>query len=346
MNNQPSYLELQDGSPIEGNSFGYQQSASGELAFSTGMTGYPESLTDPSYSGQILVLSYPLIGNYGVPPPLTWESGRIHVSGLIVAQYIHTPSHWQSTKTLGAWLVEQKIPALIVEDTRALVQKIRNYGAMLGKIIIGTDIEFSDPNIQNLVSAVSCQSVQSYGKGKKTVVLIDCGVKENIIRSLVKRNVKVIRVPWNYDLATSSLEYDGVVLSNGPGDPKMCHETIAAISHILKKNKPLLGICLGNQLLALAAGGDTYKLKFGHRGQNQPCREVGTSKCFLTTQNHGYAVGRIPQGFKPWFENLNDKTNEGIMHISKPFFSVQFHPEACPGPVDTQWVFDTFISRL
>jgi len=280
MSNQPSYLDFQDGSRIEGESFGYKQSISGELAFSTGMTGYPESLTDPSYRGQLLVLSYPLIGNYGVPPQDFWESSRIHVAGLIVAQYVDTPSHWQSKQTLREWLVGQKIPALIIEDTRALVQKIRTNGAMLGKITVGADIEFSDPNKQNLVSIVSCQSVQTYGKGKKTVVLIDCGVKENIVRSLVTRNVKVIRVPWNYDLANSSLLYDGVVVSNGPGDPKMCHETINTISHILKIHKPLLGICLGNQLLALAAGGDTYKLKFGHRGQNQPCREIGTSRCF------------------------------------------------------------------
>ncbi|MCR4329413.1 MAG: glutamine-hydrolyzing carbamoyl-phosphate synthase small subunit [Candidatus Roizmanbacteria bacterium] len=346
MINQPSYLELQDGSRIEATSFGYQQSISGELAFSTGMVGYPESLTDPSYSGQLLVLSYPLIGNYGVPSQDFWESSRIHVSGLVVAQYVDTPSHWQSTMTLSAWLIKQKIPALIVEDTRFLVQKIRTNGAMLGKIIIGPDIKFSDPNKVNLVSAVSCKSVQTYGKGKKVVVLIDCGVKRNILRSLIKRKVKVIKVPWNYDLAASSLVYDGIVVSNGPGDPKMCNETINAITYALTKNKPLLGICLGNQLLALAAGGDTYKLKFGHRGQNQPCREIGTSRCFLTTQNHGYAVGKIPRGFKPWFENLNDKTNEGIIHTSKPFFSVQFHPEACPGPVDTQWIFDKFISCL
>lgn len=346
MNTQSTYLKLQDGSTINGTSFGYTISKAGELAFATGMTGYPESLTDPSYSGQLLVLSYPIIGNYGVSPNSTWESKRIHVSGLIVAQYVDTPSHWQSIMTLKEWLISQKIPALVVNDTRALVQKIRTGGAMLGAIVCGQDIDIFDPNKTNLVASVSTQKVTYIGSGKKTIVLIDCGVKENIIRSLVQRNTKVIRVPWDYDLAHSTLKYDGVLVSNGPGDPKMCVKTIETIRYLLAKNKPIFGICLGNQLLALAAGGDTYKLKFGHRGQNQPCREEHTSRCYLTTQNHGFAVGKIPKGYTPWFVNLNDGTNEGIIHATKPVFSVQFHPEACPGPVDTQWLFDKFISYV
>jgi len=339
-------LILKDGSEFEGTSFGFEEAKSGELVFSTGMVGYPESLTDPSYEGQILVSTYPIIGSYGVPDKKSWESDRIHVSGLIVSQYIDTPSHFQSKMTLSQWLKNEKIPALEIKDTRFLTQKLRDGGAQLAKIIFNKDIDFDDPNLKNLASIVSIKKPVTEGVGKKTVVLIDCGVKRNIIRCLLNRRVKVITVPWDYDIFTLKEKFDGVLISNGPGDPKMCQPTIETVKKVMAKKIPLLGICLGNQILALASGGDTYKMKFGHRGQNQPCEMVGTKKCFLTTQNHGFAIGKIPTGFKPWFINANDKTNEGIIHEKLPFMSVQFHPEACPGPVDTEWVFDYFLEKL
>lgn len=339
-------LILKDGEIFEGQSFGYEEARSGELVFSTGMVGYPESLTDPSYEGQILVSTYPIIGSYGVPDKKFWESDRIHVSGLIVSQYIDTPSHFQSKMTLSQWLKNEKIPALEIKDTRFLTQKLRDGGAQLAKIIFNKDIDFDDPNKKNLVAIVSTPGVSKEGKGTKNIVIIDCGNKRNITRSLLNRGVKVIIVPWDFDIFSLKEKFDGVLISNGPGDPKMCQPTIETIKKVMAKKIPLLGICLGNQILALASGGDTYKMKFGHRGQNQPCLMVGTKKCFLTTQNHGFVIGKIPTGFKPWFINANDNTNEGIIHERLPFMSVQFHPEACPGPTDTEWIFDYFIKKI
>ncbi|MFA6513482.1 MAG: glutamine-hydrolyzing carbamoyl-phosphate synthase small subunit [Patescibacteria group bacterium] len=339
-------LILKVGEIFEGQSFGYEQPRSGELVFSTGMVGYPESLTDPSYEGQILVSTYPIIGSYGVPDRDQWESDRIHVSGLIVSQYIDTPSHFQSKMTLGEWLKKEKIPGLVISDTRYLTQKLRDGGAQLAKILFEKDINFIDPNLKNLVDAVSIKKPLIEGKGKKTIVLIDCGVKRNIIRSLLDRGVRVITVPWNFDIFSLEEEVDGVLISNGPGDPKMADVTIETIKKVMAKKIPLLGICLGNQILALAAGGDTYKMKFGHRGQNQPCVMAGSKRCYLTTQNHGFAIRKIPTGFKPWFVNANDDTNEGIIHEKLPFMSVQFHPEACPGPTDTSWIFDYFLKKI
>lgn len=339
-------LILKDGSEFEGESFGYEGARSGELVFSTGMVGYPESLTDPSYEGQILVATYPIIGSYGVPDKKFWESDRIHVSGLVVSQYIDTPSHFKSKMTLGDWLRQEKVPGLVITDTRYLTKKLRDEGAQLAKIVFEKDIDFVDPNLVNLASVVSVKKPIAEGTGKKTVVLIDCGVKRNITRSLLDRSVKVITVPWDYDIFTLNEKIDGVVISNGPGDPKMCDVTIETTKKIMTKKIPILGICLGNQILALAAGGDTYKMKFGHRGQNQPCIMVGTKKCYLTTQNHGFAIGRIPKGFLPWFINANDDTNEGIVHEKLPFMSVQFHPEATPGPTDTKWIFDEFLKKI
>lgn len=344
---QKTKLIFQDGTTIEGKSFGYESFASGEIAFTTGMVGYPESLTDPSYKGQILVMTYPLIGNYGVPDRRFWESNSIHVSGLIVSNYIDTPSHFQSTKTLSQWLKEEKIPALEINDTRAITQKIRDQGTSLVQIIVGGKIKkFQDPNKTNLVDLVSQKNISEEGSGKKTILLIDCGVKTNIKRSLLKRNVKVITVPWSYDFFDSKLKYDGILISNGPGDPKLVTNTIDLVKKAMVKKIPIFGICLGNQILALAAGGDTYKLKFGHRSHNQPCVLEGEKRCYITSQNHGYAVGKIPKGFRPWFINGNDGTNEGIIHNKLPFMSVQFHPEACPGPEDTGWLFDYFLSKL
>jgi carbamoyl-phosphate synthase small subunit len=339
-------LILKDGEIFEGQSFGFDQPRSGELVFSTGMVGYPESLTDPSYEGQILVSTYPIIGSYGVPDKKNWESDKIHVSGLIVSQYIDTPSHFQSKMTLSEWLKKEKVPGLAITDTRYLTQKLRDRGAQLAKIIFEKDTGFDDPNKKNLVATVSTPRVSREGAGSKTVVIIDCGVKLNITRSLLKRGVKVITVPWDCDIFSLKEKIDGIVVSNGPGDPKMADETIKTVKKIMAKKIPLLGICLGSQILALAAGGDTYKMKFGHRGQNQPCVMVGTKRCYLTTQNHGFAIGKIPNSFHPWFVNANDNTNEGIIHEKLPFMSVQFHPEACPGPTDTEWIFDYFLKKL
>jgi len=341
-------LILKDGTEISGYSFGKEKSIAGEVVFATGMVGYPESLTDPSYAGQILVMTYPLVGNYGVPVKEHWESDKIQVSGLIVSSYINTPSHFQSERTLGDWLKNEGVPALEIKDTRALTQKLRTKGAMLGKIELGEKIQFADPNKENLVAKVSTKNVLERGNEgfTRTVVLIDCGAKANITRELIKRNVKVIIVPWDYDFLNSQIKFDGVMISNGPGDPKMANKTIKSIKHLMAKKIPVFGICLGNQILALAAGGDTYKLKFGHRGQNQPAVIKGTDKCFLTTQNHGFAVGKIPKGFKEWFYNANDNTNEGIIHNSLPFMSVQFHPESRPGPLDTRWLFDEFLKKI
>ena len=340
------YLVFQDGTTMRGNSFGYEKSTAGEIAFSTSMMGYPESLTDPSYKGQILTLSYPIIGSYGVPKRHLWESGKIQVSGLIVSQYINTPSHFQSKQSLSDWLKAEHIPALEIVDTRFIVKKIRDEGASLTKIEFTEKVEFIDPNTENLVAEVSINTVKAYGKGKKKIVLIDCGVKENIIRELLKRDTTVIQVPWNYDFIKAGIPCDGVLISNGPGDPKMVGTTIEIVKKVLAQKIPTFGICLGNQIVALASGGDTYKLPFGHRGQNQPCELVGSKKCYITTQNHGFAIGKIPHGFSVWFINGNDKTNEGIIHKTLPFMSVQFHPEASPGPVDTTWLFDYFLEKI
>jgi carbamoyl-phosphate synthase small subunit len=348
-----SKVVLEDGSFFHGFSFGFEQGVSGEVVFNTGMVGYPESFTDPSYKGQILALTYPLIGNYGVPEKSirggleeNFESEKIQISGLIVDEFSRNAFHWGSKKTLQAWLVENKIPAICGIDTRALTKKLREKGVMLGKIMIDGDLDFHDPNKENLVAEVSEKKIIEYGNGKKRVVLVDTGAKNNIIRCLLKRDIKVIRVPWDYDF--TSLDYDGVMLSNGPGDPKMCIATINNIRKAMQIGKPIFGICLGNQLLALAAGADTYKLKYGHRSQNQPCMMQGTKRCFITSQNHGFAVDEktLPKDWEPFFTNLNDGTNEGIKHKTKPFFSVQFHPEANPGPVDTEFLFDDFVRLL
>lgn len=347
-------LELEDGSIFQGYSFGAQSSVAGEVVFNTSMVGYPESLTDPSYYGQILVLTYPLIGNYGVPESEIingldewFESSGIKITGLVVSEYSASYQHWSAKKSLGQWLTEHNVPGLYGIDTRMLTKQLREEGTMLGRLLFFSDQkQFYDPNKINLVEQVSCKAPVDYGDGEKTVVLIDCGAKDNIIRCLLKRGLRVRRVPWNYDFTGEP--YDGLMISNGPGDPKMCRETVTIVRKALEQDKPIFGICMGNQILALAAGADTYKLKFGHRSQNQPCVEAGTKRCYITSQNHGYAVdGRTLQnGWEPWFVNANDGTNEGIRHQSKPFRSVQFHPEAAPGPVDTAILFDDFKRML
>lgn len=347
-------LVLEDGSVFSGLSFGTRASAAGEVVFNTGMVGYPESLTDPSYRGQILVFTYPLIGNYGVPSDgrkeglvTNFESERIQVQGLIVAEYSDNYSHWNSSTSLGEWMEQHGVPGLTGVDTRALTKRLREKGTMLGKIVRGDDdLEFDDPNRRNLVAEVSVREPVEYPKGRKRVAVVDCGVKHSIIRALTARDISVIRVPWDHDLLKESV--DGVVISNGPGDPKKCGETIENVRRLLSANVPVLGICLGSQILGLAAGADTYKLKYGHRGQNQPCIEAGTRRCYITSQNHGYAVDAetLPEDWREWFTNNNDGTNEGIVHISKPFFGAQFHPEASPGPDDTEFLFDIFLRAM
>ncbi len=339
-------LILEDGTTIEGKSFGQEIDIPGEVVFATGMTGYPQAFTDPSFAGQILVLTYPIIGNYGVPDKTLWESDKVQIAGLIVSQYIDTPSHFQSCQTLSQWLKSEYIPALEIADTRALAIKIRTKGALLGKIQFTKDVVFHDPNTDNLVAQVSSKKIEELGNGKKTVILIDCGAKRNIPRNLEKRGVRVKIVPWDYDPFGKSEKFDALVVSNGPGDPKMATKTIATIKKALDNKFPTLGICLGHQLLALAAGGNTYKLKFGHRSQNQPCLLVNSKRCYITTQNHGFAVSNdMPSGFEPWFINANDNSNEGLRHTKLPIMSVQFHPEASPGPVDTEWIFDYFLEK-
>ncbi|HSA84018.1 MAG TPA: glutamine-hydrolyzing carbamoyl-phosphate synthase small subunit [Patescibacteria group bacterium] len=345
-------LLLSDGTSLDGISYGYNKSVAGEVVFATGMTGYPEALTDPSFKGQILIMTYPLVGNYGIPEKKLWESESIQVSGLIVSNSIDTPSHFQSTMTLAEWFKKENVPLIEIKDTRFLTKKIREKGVMLGKIIIDKDVPFHDPNTENLVAAVSPKTVTilepAYKvKKQKTIVLLDCGAKNNIIRCFLKRGVRVIRTPWNFDpFVNKQFSFDALFISNGPGDPKMADKTIATVKKAMEKKIPTLGICLGNQILALAAGGDTYKLKYGHRSQNQPCTVEKSDRCYITTQNHGFAIGKIPTGFEPWFINTNDNTIEGIIHKKYPFMSVQFHPEATPGPKDTEWIFDYFLEKI
>ena len=349
----PATLILDDGSEFHGYSFGAPVSSAGEVVFSTAMNGYPESLSDPSYKGQILVATFPLIGNYGVPEinpggilPEFFESGKVQISGLVISDYSFSYSHWNAAKSLSEWLTENNVPGIFGIDTRKLTRIIREKGAMLGKIVITDDIPFYDPNKDNLVDQVSVREKVTYGNGRYRILLIDCGTKNNIIRCLLRRDTIVHRVPWDHKADVSA--YDGVLFSNGPGDPKMCRETIQFAKNLLEGDMPVFGICLGSQIMALASGADTYKLKYGHRSHNQPVIMTGQNRCFITSQNHGFAVETksLAEGWKPFFENLNDKTCEGIHHTSKPHFAVQFHPEASAGPVDTEFLFDYFMEKV
>jgi len=346
---------------FEGYSFGHYSDSDGEVVFTTGMTGYPESLTDPSYSGQILVFTFPLIGNYGVPEfsfddrngslQNNFESGKIQVRGVVISDYSFSYSHFDAEYSLHTWLNENNIPGIYGIDTRELTKILRTAGVMPGKISTVKpegEIIVSDPNQTNLAAGVCVKQPVVYGKSdKKKILLIDCGVKNNIIRNFVKRKAEVIRVPHDYNPMKSDYSFNGIFVSNGPGDPKMCNSTIENLRNAMELNVPVFGICLGSQILGLSAGADTYKLKFGHRSQNQPCIETG-GHCYITSQNHGYAVEKstLPVDWEEWFYNNNDGTNEGIKHKSKPFFAVQFHPESSPGPNDTGWLFDMFIDSL
>ncbi|MFA8299599.1 MAG: glutamine-hydrolyzing carbamoyl-phosphate synthase small subunit [Hyphomicrobiales bacterium] len=347
-------LILQDGSTYNGISFGYEESVSGELVFNTSMTGYPESLTDPSYKGQILLATYPLIGNYGVPKDSSsngfsdcFESNDIQVSALIINHYSDNYSHWNANESLSSWLKRNKIPAISGVDTRAITKKLREEGSMLAKIVFKSkDTPFYNPNKDHLVKKVSCKTVSKYGNGKHKIVLVDCGLKLNILRCLLKRDTTIIRVPYDYDFTKE--DYDGLFISNGPGDPALNTETINNLKKAINIGKPIFGICLGNQLLALAAGASTYKLKYGHRSHNQPVIKVGTKHCYITSQNHGFAIdhSQLPYNWEPLFVNANDNSCEGIRHTSGKFFAAQFHPEASSGPTDTEFLFDDFISII
>jgi carbamoyl-phosphate synthase small subunit len=369
-NSKKAVLLLEDGTFFVGKGFGTSKKTSGEVVFSTSMVGYPEALTDPSYKGQILTLTYPLVGNYGVPPfdlnfglPLYFESDCIQVQGLVIHELCHNPHHWASTRTLDKWLSDEGIPGIYGVDTRHITKKLRAHGVMLGILhvceageepnleqFLAQAKSIPDPNLTDLVRQVSVKKPVHYKvDGKHTVVLIDCGVKYSIIRNLLKRGISVVRVPYDFS-AKEVMEYkpSGVFLSNGPGDPKTCVKTINCIRELVDE-VPLMGICLGAQILTLAMGGDTYKLKYGHRSQNQPALDLKTNRCYITTQNHGYAIANESIKKTPldaWFLNPNDKTVEGVKHKTKPVFAVQWHPEASPGPYDTEFLFDTFAKTL
>ena len=378
-------LILDDGTRFRGQSFGYEKPVAGEVVFNTAMTGYPESLTDPSYAGQLMTLTYPLVGNYGVPPfsieanglPTFMESGRIHAEAIIVSDYSENYSHWNAVESLADWLKREHVPGITGIDTRELTKVLREHGVMMGRIVFddneelrmkneelgcaaaqyddssfggGADILHSSFNYGevNYVDRVSCKEVIRYNEGAgKKVVLVDCGVKTNILRCLLRRGVEVIRVPWDYDF--NGLEFDGLFISNGPGDPDTCDAAVQNIRRAMQNEKlPIFGICMGNQLLSKAGGATIYKLKYGHRSHNQPVRMVGTDRCFITSQNHGYAVDNNTLGadWEPLFVNMNDGSNEGIRHKRNPWFSAQFHPEAASGPTDTEFLFDEFVNLL
>ena len=371
-------LILEDGSEYSGFSFGKARSQAGEVVFYTGMSGYPQYLTDPGFRGQILVSSYPVVGNGGVPVKpktcevfldsqgisLHLESAQIQVSGFVVSEACEEPSHYSSGSTLSAWLEKNNIPGIYGIDTRALTKRLREYGVMRGKILVdgSRDITLDSGDILNPVEEVSNPEIMNFlprgtanpigkkgepqGKRSPRIALIDCGVKANILRCLLSRNAEVLRLPWNHDL--KGIEYDGLLLSNGPGDPRACGRIIAMVRRAFEHKKPIFGIGLGCQIMALAAGADTYKLPWGHRGQNQPCQETGTSRCYVTSQNHGYAIraDSLPKDWEPWFVNANDNTVEGIRSVRQPFSAVQFQPEGCPGPRDTEFLLDRFIAQI
>lgn len=351
-------LVLSDGTRFHGKSFGYEKPVAGEVVFNTAMMGYPESLTDPSYAGQILTFTFPLVGNYGVPPftleanklPSFMESDKIYVAAMICADYSEEYSHWNAVESLSDWLKREHVPGITGVDTRELTKVLREHGVMMGKILFDDDEEVPEADYEgvNFVDKVSCKEIIRYNEGAgKKVVLVDCGVKANIIRCLIERGVEVVRVPWNYDY--TGMDFDGLFLGNGPGDPDMCQEAVDVIKKQMSMSrKPICGICMGNQLLSKAAGATIYKLKYGHRSHNQPVRLVGTDKCYITSQNHGYAVDGKTLGseWSELFVNMNDGSNEGIRHKTNSWFTSQFHPEACSGPVDTMFMFDKFIEEL
>lgn len=377
-------LILDDGTRFRGQSFGYEKPVAGEVVFNTAMTGYPESLTDPSYAGQLMTLTYPLVGNYGVPPftiegnglATFMESEKIHAEAIIVSDYSENYSHWNAVESLADWLKREHVPGITGIDTRELTKVLREHGVMMGRIVFDDAMDNGEWKMDNYgevnyVDRVSCKDIIVYAAGEsktfpvstpkeelnsqlsifhsqlKKVVLVDCGVKTNILRCLLRRGVEVIRVPWDYDF--NQLQFDGLFISNGPGDPDTCDAAVQNIRRAMANEKlPIFGICMGNQLLSKAGGARIYKLKYGHRSHNQPVRMVGTERCFITSQNHGYAVDNNTLGadWEPLFINMNDGSNEGIRHKRNPWFSAQFHPEAASGPTDTEFLFDEFVKLL
>jgi carbamoyl-phosphate synthase small subunit len=330
------------------------------------MVGYTEAITDPSYRGQILCMTYPLIGNYGVPSdkvkdefglPKYFESDKIQIKGLLIHDLSHIASHWSCVKTLDEWLYEERIPGVFGIDTREITKKLRVKGVMNGALSVSKDpiddVRLSklaktwDYEGRNFMPEVSVNQPCEYGiDNNECIVLLDTGTKYSIIRNIVRIGYRVIRLPWDTPYKKiKSYEPRGVVISNGPGDPKVCRDTVKTAAELIEKSIPTLGICLGNQILALAGGADTYKLKFGHRGQNKPCIDLRNNQTYITSQNHGYGIdpkNLDKTGFKVWFSNIDDNTIEGIEHESKPIIAVQFHPEASPGPNDCMFIFDRF----
>jgi carbamoyl-phosphate synthase small subunit len=354
-------LVLEDGTRYGGAPFGAFRAVAGEVVFATGMTGYVETLTDPSYRGQILVLTYPLQGNYGVARVRTaaFESPKIQVQGLVVVSVTHAPSHHASERSLPAWLTDENVPGLQGVDTRDLTMRLRQHGTMRGWLLPagldGSALEEAKraahvcptADLARLVAPLETSFVEA---GERTVLFVDSGGKEGIVRELLRRRVSVLRAPFHANLVRLAGErsVDGIVLGNGPGDPKDLPDYVGQVRTLTTLGLPILGVCLGSQILALAAGGETYKLRYGHRSQNQPVRDLATGRCFVTSQNHGYAVRSetLPYDFVPWFINLNDGTNEGLRHRTLPIRAVQFHPEGAPGPEDTRWLFDDFCADI
>lgn len=345
---------------MRGDAFGADATVAGEVVFNTGMTGYVETLTDPSYKGQILVMTYPLVGNYGVPPGRRpdsidppYESNRIQVQGLVVQHYVDEHSHHAASRSLDAWLAEDEVPAISGIDTRTLTRRLREHGTMRGWLVPETmslaeakRAAASVDMTSEVFRAVAPSEPILYEGGDLKILTVDVGIKDNIVRSLLHRGATVVRAPWHSDLAELAADADGIVIGNGPGDPKDLAELVEQVRGLLGTfNKPIFGICLGNQILSLAAGGNTYKLPYGHRGVNQPVQDLLTRSCYITSQNHGYAVqdAELPPDWEPWFVNINDGTNEGVRSRVRPYFSVQFHPEANPGPKDTGFLFDDFL---
>lgn len=348
---KPATLILETGRAFTGSSpVWLEKPISGEVVFSTGMTGYLETLTDPSYQGQILCFTYPLIGNYGVPSPEFWESKKIHAFGVIMNQACTNWNHHAGLHSIQEWLEKQHIPYIVGIDTRALTKTLREAGSMLGAILPAghTQESFFNPNAADLVGQVTHprKEILSHSAARKKIVVIDCGMKENILRALQKFPIEIHRVPYNHDFTHEA--FDGIFISNGPGDPGMCAQTISILKKAMLQEKPIFGICLGTQLLGLAGGAACRKLLYGHRGHNQPCIDVANHRCYITSQNHGYAIDEksLPAEWQITFRNLNDGSVEGIAHRELPFFAVQFHPEAAPGPTDTYWLFEKFYQLL
>ncbi|KKN11394.1 hypothetical protein LCGC14_1027010 [marine sediment metagenome] len=365
-------LMLKNGICFKGVGFGATKKVEGEIVFTTITgAGYNETLTDPSYQSQIVVMTHPLVGNYGVP---AWEkdqfeihkffeSDSIKVSGFVVNECCKNPSHYESVKTLDEFLTEEEIPGIEWVDTRAITKLLREEGVQVGLLAVFNPGEtpnidklreevkyIEDPNLRHLVSEVSTNEIKKFIPSNPIgkVVVLDLGVKNNILRNLVNRNIEVILVPYNYRYdKIMEFKPDGVFISNGPGDPALCKSAIEVARHLINNNIPTMGICLGNQIIGLAAGGTSYKLKYGHRGGNKTVINTDSKKCYITSQNHGFCVKNFEKGgFKEFLKNIDDDSNEGLLHEEKPIFAVQFHPEASPGPLDSLYLFDKFIELM